>query len=389
MPARRASPPRCCTSASCCCSRPRWASCTSPAAPRPKLAHIGGLLAVGGLATLPGLLVTDFYDLALAQALPRAQSVEIADAAAAGWAPALMFITGVLPGLHRHRRAGRRRRPGGRRPALDAVRAGRRLAAAAGERHRARARPSPARLLIGRRVRHDRRARRADERSGVGRAAGSLRARRVRRRRRSRSRAPPERGDGGHPRAGVRLGHAGGRKDVPPLARTSRPARLVDLGMELDAPGEAADAEALRAAALWPFVDLDAPGRRLEAVLVPVQGVGVRRGCAPSTGSSAITRERGPGDEAAFGRWTFSPPRRPGEQLRAEADAEERDLALDGRADELDLGLERRVPRGLLAAEGDDPVDAVEVGQLAAEVLLDRARAARRRCRGTAAADGG
>ena len=63
----------------------------------PKLAHIGGLLAVGGLATLPGLLVTDFYDLAMAQALPRAQSVEIADAAAAGWAPALMFISGVLP----------------------------------------------------------------------------------------------------------------------------------------------------------------------------------------------------------------------------------------------------------------------------------------------------
>ena len=48
----------------------------------PKLAHIGGLLAVVGLATLPGLLVTDFYDLALAQALPRAQSAEIADAAA-------------------------------------------------------------------------------------------------------------------------------------------------------------------------------------------------------------------------------------------------------------------------------------------------------------------
>ena len=63
----------------------------------PKLAHIGGLLAVGGLATLPGLLVTDFYDLALAQALPRAQSAEIADAAASGWAPALMFVSGVAP----------------------------------------------------------------------------------------------------------------------------------------------------------------------------------------------------------------------------------------------------------------------------------------------------
>ncbi len=63
----------------------------------PKLAHVGGLLAVGGLATLPGLLVTDFYDLAMALALPREQSVQIADAAASGWAPALMFMTGVLP----------------------------------------------------------------------------------------------------------------------------------------------------------------------------------------------------------------------------------------------------------------------------------------------------
>ncbi|MDA0170366.1 hypothetical protein OJ998_14805 [Solirubrobacter taibaiensis] len=63
----------------------------------PKVAHIGGLLAVAGLATLPGLLVTDFYDLALAQALPRAESVKIADAAASGWAPAVMFITGILP----------------------------------------------------------------------------------------------------------------------------------------------------------------------------------------------------------------------------------------------------------------------------------------------------
>jgi hypothetical protein len=63
----------------------------------PKLAHVGGLLAVGGLATLPGLLVTDFYDRALAEALPRAQSASIADAAAEGWAPPVMFITGVFP----------------------------------------------------------------------------------------------------------------------------------------------------------------------------------------------------------------------------------------------------------------------------------------------------
>ena len=82
------SPPRCCTSASCCCSRPRWASCTSPAAPRPSSRTSAACSPSLGLATLPGLLVTDFYDLALAQALPRAQSVQIADAAADGWAAA-------------------------------------------------------------------------------------------------------------------------------------------------------------------------------------------------------------------------------------------------------------------------------------------------------------
>ncbi len=63
----------------------------------PRLAHIGGLLAVFGLATLPGLLVTDFYDLALAEALPREESVKIADAATEGWAPVVMVLTGAFP----------------------------------------------------------------------------------------------------------------------------------------------------------------------------------------------------------------------------------------------------------------------------------------------------
>jgi hypothetical protein len=61
----------------------------------PKLAHVGGILAVIGLTTLPGLLATDLYDLALAQHLPRAQSVEIADAAFSGWAGPLMAMTGM------------------------------------------------------------------------------------------------------------------------------------------------------------------------------------------------------------------------------------------------------------------------------------------------------
>jgi hypothetical protein len=63
----------------------------------PKLAHIGGTLAVLGLATLPGLLVTDFYDLALAQALPRSQSVAIADDAASSWAAIVMVATAIAP----------------------------------------------------------------------------------------------------------------------------------------------------------------------------------------------------------------------------------------------------------------------------------------------------
>lgn len=63
----------------------------------PKLAHIGGLLAIFGLATLPGLLVTDFYDLALAEALPREQSVPISDAAQGSWAAAVLGISGAFP----------------------------------------------------------------------------------------------------------------------------------------------------------------------------------------------------------------------------------------------------------------------------------------------------
>src|SRR3954449_41115 len=62
----------------------------------PQVAHVGGILAVIGLATLPGLLVTDFYDLALAQGLPREQSVEIADSAMT-WAAGVMLATTIAP----------------------------------------------------------------------------------------------------------------------------------------------------------------------------------------------------------------------------------------------------------------------------------------------------
>jgi hypothetical protein len=67
----------------------------------PKLATAGGILALIGLGTLPGLLVTDFYDLALAQALPHDQSASIADSVSpAGMiAIALPSIAGTVLGL--------------------------------------------------------------------------------------------------------------------------------------------------------------------------------------------------------------------------------------------------------------------------------------------------
>lgn len=67
----------------------------------PKLATAGGILALIGLSTLPGLLVTDFYDLAMAQALPHEQSAAIADSlSAAGMvAIAVPSIAGTVFGL--------------------------------------------------------------------------------------------------------------------------------------------------------------------------------------------------------------------------------------------------------------------------------------------------
>jgi hypothetical protein len=46
-----------------------------------KLLWIAGTLAIVGTVSLPGLLVSDFYDLALAENLPRAESVELAEKA--------------------------------------------------------------------------------------------------------------------------------------------------------------------------------------------------------------------------------------------------------------------------------------------------------------------
>ncbi|HTU14945.1 MAG TPA: hypothetical protein VMF31_07090 [Solirubrobacterales bacterium] len=66
------------------------------------LLKIGGVISVFGMATLPGLLVTDSYDLAMAQELPRDVSVRVTDAA--GELPLSMIMTlpavlGVVLGM--------------------------------------------------------------------------------------------------------------------------------------------------------------------------------------------------------------------------------------------------------------------------------------------------
>jgi hypothetical protein len=141
--------------------------------------------------------------------------------------------------------------------------------------------------------------------------------------------------------------------------------------MKLDAPREAADAEALRAAALRAFQQLRGRRRRFDAVLVPVQRVGAVSDRAEHRVLAVEHADRRPGDEPP-GQAGDLAAVRVGQQLRAEADAEERDLPLDRRADQLGLRAQCGVPRRLLAAEGDDAVDRVEVRERA-EVLLDRA----------------
>ncbi len=60
------------------------------------LLWIGGALAIVGTISLPGLLVTDFYDLALAQELPRAQSAAVSDAASEPFWLALFQLPAVV-----------------------------------------------------------------------------------------------------------------------------------------------------------------------------------------------------------------------------------------------------------------------------------------------------
>ena len=135
-----------------------------------------------------------------------------------------------------------------------------------------------------------------------------------------------------------RLAAAGARRRRPGAAAGSTPAsrdpvavalvpavehRAVDVGVELHAP-RAADPER-RAAEAAALEQLGGAGRRLDGVLVPVQGprrVGhAARRRATRASSTHVTARRGqPADAAA---------ERVGEQLGAEADAEHRHVALD------------------------------------------------------------
>jgi hypothetical protein len=64
-----------------------------------KLRAIGGFLAVLGLVTLPGLLIVDFYSIALYEQLPLDQAVKVEDAVAETFGAAIMQLTGAMPGL--------------------------------------------------------------------------------------------------------------------------------------------------------------------------------------------------------------------------------------------------------------------------------------------------
>ena len=111
----------CCTSASCCCCRRRSGSCTWRAAPRRSSRTSVGCSRSAVWPTLPGLLVTDFYDLALAEALPRAESVTDLRRGADGVGADRALPHRRFPGHHRHDRAGLRRVARRGRPALDSA----------------------------------------------------------------------------------------------------------------------------------------------------------------------------------------------------------------------------------------------------------------------------
>ena len=158
---------------------------------------------------------------------------------------------------------------------------------------------------------------------------------------------------------------------------------LVELGVELHAPGALAGAEAL-ARARRGGKQLDGPAGEREAVLVPVDARGARR-------ERAEDRVAVGGRERPKLEPVEMAPRQPphvatervGEQLGAEAHAEHGHAALRGLAQQGRLRLQIGVDRGLLAAQRHDPVDRGELRERVAgaqEPLVEaQPRAAQRR----------
>jgi hypothetical protein len=61
-----------------------------------KLLAIGGTLAIVGTASMPGLLMSDFFDLAMAQELPRAVSVRVSESVGDFGLTALFILPAVF-----------------------------------------------------------------------------------------------------------------------------------------------------------------------------------------------------------------------------------------------------------------------------------------------------
>ena len=285
----------------------------------PKLAHIGGLLAVFGLATLPGLLVTDFYDLALAEALPRAQSVAIADATQESWAAAVMGMSAVFPVFIGTVVLAVAAYRAGVAPiwapfalvvgwllpivsgtGLVPAVAGALLIAAVFMPIGAQGRPDE-RSGVGRasgRPRPHQAREGAEDRGGerrlIGEMAGIRRARLSRRPRESARRLHDRRPAAKDPRPSRRTSRRG-RWRRPPDG-TGRPTR----GGRCGSPPRGRLVAVRRTST--------APGRRLEAVLVPVQRVRAGRDRAQHRVVAIEHGDRRPGHEPALGSRMFSPP---------------------------------------------------------------------------------
>jgi len=116
------------------------------------------------------------------------------------------------------------------------------------------------------------------------------------------------------------------------------------LGVELHAPGVAAKPVGLRAGGA--AGQLDGPGGQLERVGVPLVGVEAERQAVEHRIAGGAARHLEPADLRRLAAVHLGARRR-GQQLGAEADAEQRDVRLQRVAQQLDLGAQPRQPAGV------------------------------------------